>query len=185
MGTTTTSISEVRDRITELKAELAALQKFDPPQKVQNYTFIDDRGQEVSLLDVFGDYEDLIVVHNMGAACDYCSLWADGLTGFVKHISERCAFVVVSPDQYQAQKKIKEKRGWTFDIVSYHGSSFATDMGFWSEEEGFLPGFSTFSREGDSVVRVACDTFGPGDDYCAIWPMFALLKDGDNGWEPD
>ena len=47
------------------------------------------------------------------------------------------------------------------------------------------PGVSTFHRSADSsIIRIATANFGPGDNFCAIWHIFDMLKDGAAGWEP-
>ena len=40
---------------------------------------------------------DLIVIHNMGASCPYCTLWADGFNGIYDHLADRAAFVALQP----------------------------------------------------------------------------------------
>jgi hypothetical protein len=34
------------------------------------------------------------------------------------------------------------------------------------------------------IVRTGRAAFGPGDDYCAVWPLFDLLEGGVGKWEP-
>jgi predicted dithiol-disulfide oxidoreductase (DUF899 family) len=59
----------------------------------------------VQLSDLFGEHEDLIVIHNMGVSCPYCTLWADGFNGLIRHLEDRAAFVMVSPDPPDIQKE--------------------------------------------------------------------------------
>ena len=40
------------------------------------------------LLGMFGEHDMLLLIHNMGQGCRYCTLWADGFTGFC-HIWNR------------------------------------------------------------------------------------------------
>jgi predicted dithiol-disulfide oxidoreductase (DUF899 family) len=115
-------------------------------------------------------------------------MWADGFTGLVPHLQDRAAFVVCSPDKPEVQKRFAEKRHWNFRMVSAHDSAFFKDMGFWQEEgphTGPWPGVSTFRREPDgSIHRIAKAHFGPGDDFCAVWPLVDMLEKGADGWEP-
>ncbi|MEX0876185.1 MAG: hypothetical protein WD114_01890, partial [Phycisphaerales bacterium] len=47
------------------------------------------------------------------------------------------------------------------------------------------PGGSAFHKTSDgSIVRTGHMPFGPGDDFCAVWPMLDLIKDGKGEWEP-
>ena len=134
----------------------------------------------VSLSSLFGDKDDLIVVHNMGRGCAYCTMWADGFNGVVAHLEDRAAFVVISPDEPEVQAEFAESRGWRFRMASAAGSDFTRDLGFEPEPGSYMPGFSVFHRQPDgTIVRTGRDFFGPGDDYCAPWRMFDLLNGGD------
>ena len=41
---------------------------------------------ETTLLDLFGDRDTLLAIHNMGQGCRYCTLWADGFNGLLPHL---------------------------------------------------------------------------------------------------
>jgi predicted dithiol-disulfide oxidoreductase (DUF899 family) len=171
-------------QIGALKKRRIELKKGQARPLERDYTFQSSEGP-VKLSGLFGDKDDLIVIHNMGRACNYCTLWADGLNGLVPHLEDRAALAFCSPDPPDAQHRMAEERGWRFRMVSDQERAFTADMGFWSEADGYWPGYSTFRRQSDgSVEKVSSDFFGPGDDYCAVWPMLDLLKDGSNGWEP-
>lgn len=170
------------EEINRLRGEIHALMQADEPAEVGDYTFA-GQGEEVQLIDLFGDKTDLIVIHNMGAGCPYCTLWADGFNGVVSHLEDRAAFVVTSPDTPAAQAKFAESRGWKFRMLSHEGTSFAEDMGY-KDERGFQPGISVFQKRDGKVVRVSDRPLGPGDDFCAIWHIFDLIPEGANGWEP-
>ena len=173
-------ISERRERIIELmRRECAA--------PVEDYVLTGPGGTDVRLSELFGDMDDLIVVHNMGRGCAYCTLWADGFNGVTHHIEDRTAFVVASPDSPETQREFAESRGWRFGMVSVQGSSFTADMGFSTESDGqkyYLPGYSAFRRDHDGTIRrVGRDFFGPGDPYCSVFHMFEMLEGGTGDWE--
>jgi predicted dithiol-disulfide oxidoreductase (DUF899 family) len=153
------------------------------PQEVKDYEFTTVDGP-VRVSELFGNHEDLIVIHNMGVSCSYCTLWADGYNGIHPHVITRAAFVVTSPDHPTVQRKFAESRGWKFPMVSHAGSSFAADMGYIGANGGWTPGVSVFRREGDSIVRVSDTGFSPGDDFCTLWHFFDLLPGG-VGERPD
>jgi predicted dithiol-disulfide oxidoreductase (DUF899 family) len=70
-------------------------------------------------------------------------------------------------------------------MYSSHGTSFNKDMNFEAENGGQWPGVSAFHKdEAGRIFRTGYTYFGPGDDFCAVWPMLDLLEDGPNGWEP-
>lgn len=165
--------------------ELNKLLQSAPLLGVADYVFKRGDGSPVRLSELFGNRDELIWIHNMGEGCNYCMLWADGLNGLVQHIERRCALVLGSPDEPALMQAYADSRCWHFELASVHGTDFNKAMGFYKEGEGDYPGFSTFRKNGNgSIDRVGMGHFGPGDMYCAIWPMFAVLPNGVNDWEP-
>lgn len=177
-------VDELEYQLQDIKRRLAELRRQRPPEEVGNYTFRDAAGREVKLSSLFGDRSELILVHNMGRDCSYCTMWADGFDGLLPHLASRAAFVVTSPDGSAAQEEFRRARGWNFPLYSTQGTSIAADMGF-DGEEGLMPGVSVFSKdEAGRIFRVGRAEFGPGDNFCAVWHFFDLLPRGADGWEP-
>lgn len=172
-----------RRQIAGIRREMRTTLAEVEPQEVADYEFKTFEGT-VRLSELFGDHEDLLVVHNMGSSCPSCTLWADGYNGVHHHVVTRTAFVVSSPDAPGAQRKLAEARGWKFRMVSHQGSTFAADMGYRSEQGGWLPGISAFKLEGGKILRVSDAAWSPGDDFCTLWHFFDLLPDGAAGWRP-
>jgi predicted dithiol-disulfide oxidoreductase (DUF899 family) len=160
------------------------LQAGVEPAPVQDYAFATSKGG-VHLSALFGDKPDLFVIHNMGASCAYCTLWADGFNGVYHHLANRAAFVVSSPDTPAVQEKFAAGRGWRFPMVSHEGTTFAADMGYRSERGGWTPGISVFKKDRAGVVRVSDAALHPGDDFCALWHMLDLLPEGAGDWQPN
>ena len=175
-------IEKLEEELVELQEKLAEMKRELPPQEVQDYTLQTANGPS-KLSDLFGGKPDLIVIHNMGKGCTYCTLWADGFNGVRQHFENRAGFVVVSPDAPDVQRKFAQSRGWGFRMASGQGSSFIEDMGF-RGEKGWMPGVSTFHRDKGRITRVAKAPFGPGDPFCGLWHVLALLKDGAGDWHP-
>ncbi len=185
----------VRERAYELFKQSVALRKelvellrseasgVDPTQ----YSF-EDGDRTVSLAYLFCDRQDLVVIHNMGQSCRYCTLWADGLNGLLPHIESRTAIVLMNRDDVDAARAFAHDRGWNFRMIRDTSGTFTKDMGFAEETDKGLslwPGYSTFHRSADgTVTRIGSDGFGPGDVYMPVFPLFELLKDGDAGWQP-
>jgi predicted dithiol-disulfide oxidoreductase (DUF899 family) len=184
---TTTSIDEeiaaLEKEVVSAKEKLTEARRRKPHQEVSDYDLVTSDGVPVKLSELFGDKEDLIVVHNMGTGCAYCTLWADGFIGFTPHLSDRAAFVVVSPDKPEVQKNFAGKRGWNFRMVSTHDSEFNRDMGYQKGDDPW-PGVSTFKKIDGKIYRIADTSFGPGDEFCSLWSLLDLLADGVNNWEP-
>ena len=176
-------IDGYRKQIAALRKEMRTVQAKAEPQEVENYQLIDASGP-VRLSELFGDKNELIVIHNMGASCAYCTLWADGYNGIVEHLASRAAFVVVSPDAPETQKKFAAGRGWRFRMASHKGGEFAEDMGYRSKSGGWLPGVSVFRKEGVKVLRVSDTGLGPYDDFCSAWHLFDMLPGGAGDWGP-
>lgn len=174
--------------ITALYDERRQLLQESTGETVEDYTFSTPDGEK-KLSELFGDKDELILVHNMGKSCPYCTLWADGLNGVAGHLADRAGFVVASPDSPDVQQEFASSRDWSFPMVSTDGSRFTHDMGFAGEnEEGqthYYPGYSVFSREEDGTIRRrGQDWFGPMDLYSGLWHMFAMLPKGSDDWFP-
>ncbi len=179
-------IDDLARELHEGHERLAAMRRALPPEPVADYAFKGAGGAAVRLSEVFGKHDDLILVHNMGERCPYCTMWADGLEGLRQHIENRAAFVVVSSDTPEAQAAFAAKRGWGLRMLSAEGSTFTKDMGYEDEVDGqrwLRPGFSTFRRGPDgSITRIAHGPFGPGDEFHGAFHFFAHLDGGMGEW---
>ena len=180
---TSRKLARYRRQIAAIRDKMRAAQASAEPEEARDYEFATPEGP-VRLSALFGDNDDLIVIHNMGASCPYCTLWADGYNGIYPHLADRAAFVVSSPDAPATQRKFARGRGWKFPLVSHQGTTFAEDMGYRSTEGGWLPGVSVFRREGPRILRVSDAGSSPGDDFCALWHLLDLLPGGSGGWAP-
>ncbi|MBS8263685.1 DUF899 domain-containing protein [Mesobacillus boroniphilus] len=178
------AIASKEKELMSLKQELAALRKQLPSFVVEDYQLTNTKGKNVLLSELFGGKNELIVIHNMGKSCSYCTLWADGFSGFTEHLENKAAFVLTSPDDFQTLSDFSNERGWTFKSVSTKGTTFKEDLGFKSKE-GFRPGVSILLKEEDGTIKhYTKAAFGPGDDYCSIWALFELLPEGSGDWGP-
>jgi len=184
--TATTAAQEIEaleQELVERSQRLAELKRSMPRERVTDYSLAGWDGP-VALSALFAGKKDLIVIHNMGKGCRYCTLWADGFNGIWRHLTDRAGFVVCSPDAIETQKAFAAGRGWEFRMVSGQGSSFIEDMGF-RGEKSWMPGVSTFRlAEDGSIERVARAEFGPYDLFCSLWHLVAMLDEGEKGWEP-
>lgn len=169
----------------EAKQEIVRLRKALPRMPVPNATLKRLDGMPVTVAELFGTSDELMIVHNMGKGCPYCTLWADHIKGFHEHMSNRAPFVLLTPDAPEVARAFALSRGWTFPIVSGHGTTFIRDMGFEPEPGRPWPGMSTLRKKPDgSIERVAYTHFGPWDDFAGIWPMIAMHDRGIGNWQP-
>jgi len=179
---TVVQLNDYRRQIGGIKAKIRELQAGIAPEPVADYRFATLSGP-VLLSELFGDKNELFVIHNMGKGCAYCTLWADGFNGVQHHLRDRAAFVVSSPDSPAAQQEFARSRGWLFPMVSHAGSSFAEDMGY-RREGKFWPGVSAFRRQDGGIVRISDAGLGPDDVFCVVWSFLDLLGVGTDGWRP-
>lgn len=185
-------LQEHQARLQELHAELQRIQAaMCEVQRAAALGVVDDHVLEgpngaVRLSELFGDKDDLVLVHNMGQRCSYCTMWGDGLSGLTRHLERRAAFVVVSPEAPESQQTFAASRGWPFAMVSSRGSTLERLLGFEDGSGSRMPGYSTFHRAPDGTIRhVASDFFGPGDSYNGAWHIFDRLAGGAGDWHPE
>jgi hypothetical protein len=71
-------------------------------------------------------------------------------------------------------------------MVSDGDRRFSKAAGFWNMQDNTpLPGVSAFAKQPDGkILRTGLAPFGEFDNFCAIWHLFALLKDGAGDWQP-
>ena len=176
-------IETLESEVADKKQQLAELRKKLPAQKIDKaYVFTSREGKPVRFDDLFGDKNELILVHNMGKSCAYCTLWADGFNGILRHLQNRAAFAVVSPNEWEAMRDFADGKGWNFNICSSRGTSFKKDMGFEGGKGNSLPGVSAFVKKDGEIFHTANAGFGPGDNYCMLVDLFDLLPGGVGDW---
>lgn len=177
-----TEISDLEQEIFELTAKLNELRKKSPGQEVQNYAFSTLDGA-ATLLELFGDSDKLLVIHNMGQGCRYCTLWADGLNGFIPHLESVMSVVLVSKDSPDVQRKFANSRDWRFRLASHGGGDYIKEQTVMDGSTN-MPGAVFFERKGDQIFRRNACVFGPGDLYCSMWSLLSLAGLGDGDWTP-
>ena len=169
-------ISALEQQIFDLTAQLSAMRKSVSGREVPNYTFA-TLGGETSLLEMFGEHDKLLLIHNMGQACRYCTLWADGFNGFLPHLENAMSVVLVSKDAPHVQRRFANSRGWRFRLASHGGGDYLQQQGL-TEEFPNMPGAVVYERHGDNIVRMNDCFFGAGDMYCSAWNLLALAGIG-------
>jgi len=175
-------IRAIEQEIFELTQKLNTLRKAQPLEPVQNYIFQTQQG-ETSLLDLFDQKDKLLVIHNMGQGCRYCTLWADGFNGFVSHLESAMSLVLVSKDPPDLQRKFANDRGWKFKLASHGGGTYIQEQTV-TPGENNSPGAVLYERHGDEIFRKNSCEFGPGDLYCSMWGLLGLAGMGEEDWTP-
>ena len=180
---------ETSDEITELEAQIGGLmvklnelRKVSVGREVNNYSFNTFDG-EVTLLDLFADRYKLLVIHNMGQGCRFCTLWADGFNGLIHHLESAMSVVLVSKDSPEIQRTFANSRGWRFRLASHGGGDYIREQTV-MEGANNMPGAVVYERDGDQIYRKGGSVFGPGDIYCAMWSLLGLAGMGEEEWTP-
>ncbi|XOV83983.1 MAG: DUF899 family protein [bacterium] len=175
-------INRLEQQIYELTAQLNTLRAEQPGTPVPNYSFATLAG-EVTLLDLFAEHRQLLVIHNMGQACRYCTLWADGFNGLLPHLESVLSVVLVSKDEPALQRTFASSRGWRFNLASHRGGAYIQEQTVLAGSDN-MPGAIVYERRGEEILRRNACVFGPGDLYCAAWPLLALAGVSQAAWTP-
>jgi predicted dithiol-disulfide oxidoreductase (DUF899 family) len=178
-----TEIQKLEMQIFELGQKLNALRKEAPPTPVKNYKFKTLTG-ETTLLDLFGDKDTLFMIHNMGQGCNFCTLWADGLNGFLPHLESKYAVALASKDAPDVQRKFANDRGWRYTMVSHGGGEYLKEQTVVPGEHINQPGMVCYTRKGDQIFKKNQAEFGPGDQFCSLWNIISLAGHGEAEWIP-
>jgi predicted dithiol-disulfide oxidoreductase (DUF899 family) len=175
-------IQALETQIYELTNKLNELRQNEPGDEVSNYTFATQDG-DTSLSDLFGDRDTLLMIHNMGQGCRYCTLWGDGFNGFLPHLESAMSVVLVSKDAPELQRQFANNRGWRFRLASHGGGAYIKEQTV-QEGAGNMPGAVVYERDGDTIRRKNSCVFGPGDLYCSAWNLLALAGLSETQWTP-
>lgn len=165
-------ITALEAQIFELNTKLHALYRETPATPVANYRFETCEGS-ATLLDLFGAHERALVIHNMGQACRYCTLWGDGFNGFVPHLESALSLVMVSKDSPEVQRNFANSRGWRFRLASHGGGAYIREQSAQAGSSN-MPGAVVYERRGEQVFRLNSCVFGPGDQFCSLWSLLGL-----------
>lgn len=178
----TEEIAQLEQQLAELTTKLHKLHSELPGEEVKNYTFETAEGA-VTLRDLFGDKDKLLVIHNMGQACRYCTLWGDGINPFVPHLESALAVAMVSKDSPSAQRTFANSRNWRMRMVSHGGGEYMHEQ-VSVDGANNMPGAVVYERHGNMILRKASTFFGPGDLYCSQWQFLGLAGISVEDWTP-
>ncbi len=182
MSGNTDEIAALEGEIFELTMKLHELRRKNDAAEVPNYGFETQNGQ-TTLLDLFGDQDTLMLIHNMGQGCRWCTVWADGFNGFLPHLESALSVVLVSKDAPDVQRRFANARGWRFRLASHGGGTYIQEQ---SAQVGVnnMPGVVVYERDGETITRKNSAVFGPGDLYCSLWHLLALAGLGEPEFTP-
>lgn len=179
------SVDKVRElemQIYELGQQLHKLRKETTPVEVPDYPFQTLDGT-TSLGEMFAGHDKLMVIHNMGQGCRYCTVWADGINAFLPHLETAMSVVLVSRDDPALQRRMANERGWRFRTASHGGGDYIREQST-EPDQGNAPGVACYQRVDGKILRLGGSSFGPGDQYCSLWPLLSLAGLGTEDWTP-
>lgn len=178
----TSTIADIESQIYELNVQLNELRRENAGREVKNYSFETLDGK-VSLIDLFGAQDKLLVIHNMGQGCRYCTLWADGLNGFLPHLESAMSVVLVSKDAPTLQRQFANARGWRFKLASHGGGEYIREQTVLEDSDN-MPGAVLYERSSEIITRKNACIFGPGDLYCPMWQFLGMAGFSEETWTP-
>lgn len=168
--------------LMEKALKLAALRRAQTAPEIKDYDFQTLDGP-TTLSGLFAGRDRLLVIHNMGQGCRYCTLWADGINGVLDHLEDAMAVALVSKDAPETQRRMAMDRRWRFRIASHGGGAYMKEQ---CGLEGYdnLPGAAVYEKSDGKIVRRGRTLFGPGDLYSPVWHFLALGGLEERDWTP-
>ena len=176
------AILELENRIAALTREWNAARRAASGRAVPDYRFQTLSG-EVRLSDLFAGRDQLLAIHNMGQGCRYCTLWADGLNGFLPHLESAMAVVLLSRDDPETQRRFTNSRAWRFRLASHRGGDYIREQTTCPGHDN-APGAVLYEKEEGEIRRKNAVAFGSGDMFCPAWNLLAMAGRGVDDWTP-
>ncbi|AHE56068.1 DUF899 family protein [Sphingomonas sanxanigenens] len=189
-----------RRHMTRLTEQRRAL----PPGPVieKDYRFRDANGEELRLIDLFGDHDTLVAYFWMYGPqrerpCPMCTNWLGAVNGNAADIKQRVALKIFGRSPVERQLAFAAERGWRdLDFVQTVGDDYADDLGLLPAEGGEYPALTVFRRDGDQVrlfwaSEMTGEAADPGQDprdapdIAALWSILDLTPGGrGTDWYP-
>ena len=160
---------EFRRQMTRLVEQRRALP--DGPVIVKDYRFKDANGEELGLIDLFGDKDTLVTYFWMygpqrARPCPMCTNWLGAVNGNAADIKQRVALKILGRSPVERQLAFAQERGWhDLEFVQTVGDDYANDLGLINEDGSENPG----ARRLHARRRQGAALLGERDDM-ERWP---------------
>jgi predicted dithiol-disulfide oxidoreductase (DUF899 family) len=191
---------EFRRHMTRLVEQRRAL----PPGPVieKEYRFKDANGNDVGLIDLFGDKDTLVTYFWMYGPqrerpCPMCTNWLGAVDGNGMDIAQRVSLKILGRSTVERQMAFAAERGWRhLDFVQTVGDDYANDLGLINEDGTENPAFVVFRRDRDKVrlfwaSEITREMADPGQDprdapdIASLWSILDLTPEGrGTDWYP-
>lgn len=188
---------------------LAEQRRALPPGPLveKDYRFIDPTGNEVGLVDIFGDKDVLLTYFWMfgperSRPCPMCTNLLGPLDANAADLEQRVAVAIFGRSRVERQFAFRMERGWrNLKFYQTVGDDYAVDFGGLDTESGWeFPVLAVFRKEqhgGDAKVRLfwmgemSGEMADPGQDPrgspdpAPLWTMLDLTPEGRGAdWYP-
>jgi predicted dithiol-disulfide oxidoreductase (DUF899 family) len=166
----------------------------------QDYHFLAEDGSDVTLSDLFGEHDTLVIYSYMfgpqrEAPCPMCTSLMAGLDHKITDIRQRVAIAFTARSPIERLVDAKQARGWTeLPVFSDQAGDYTRD--YVSADDADMPAYNVFTRR-DGVIRhfwsdeISGDMADPGQDprgAVEMDPLWLLLDTVPEGrgtdWHP-
>jgi predicted dithiol-disulfide oxidoreductase (DUF899 family) len=181
---------------------LAEMRRNLPPggEVPDDYFFVAEDGTHVSLSQLFGDHDTLVVYSYMfgpqrEAPCPMCTSFMGGFDHKIDDIRQRVAIAFTARSPIERLVASKQARGWT-DLPVYSDESGDYTRAYVSAADEDMPAYNVFTKR-DGTVRhfwseeISMDMADPGQDprgaveMDPLWLLLDTVPDGRGGdWHP-
>lgn len=182
--------------------QVASLRRGLPPggEVAEDYHFVAEDGSDVSLTDLFGEHETLIIYSYMfgpkrEAPCPMCTSLMGGLDHKIADVRQRVAIAFTARSPIERIVEAKVARRWR-DLPVYSDTSGDYTRDYVSAQDEDIPALNVFSRR-DGVLRhfwsdeIGFDMADPDQDprsAVEMDPLWLLLDTAPEGrgtdWHP-
>lgn len=149
----------------------------------RSYQFVAEGGAPVSIDDLFGDHDTLVVYSYMfgpkrEAPCPMCTSFMAGFDHKIDDIRQRVSIAFTARSPIGRMMAAKQDRGWT-KLPIYSDTSGDYTRDYVSADDGDAPALNVFVRHDDTIrhfwsEEIGPDMADPGQDPRSAIEMDAL-----------
>jgi predicted dithiol-disulfide oxidoreductase (DUF899 family) len=165
-----------------------------------DYQFVGEDGADVTLRDLFGEHDTLIIYSYMfgpqrEAPCPMCTSLMGALDHKIADIRQRVAIAFTARSPIERLIAAKQARGWT-DLPVYSDERGDYTRDYVSADDADMPAYNVFTRDGGAIRHfwsdeITAEMADPGQDprgAVEMDPLWLLLDTVPNGrgadWYP-
>lgn len=179
---------------------VASLRRSLPPggEVPNDFHFVSENGDDVSLADLFGDHDTLVVYSYMfgpqrEAPCPMCTSLMGGFDHKIADIRRRVAIAFTARSPINRLIDAKKARGWK-DLPVFSDESGDYTRDYVSADDADMPAYNVFVRS-DGTIRhfwseeIGIDMSDPGQDprgleMDPLWLVLDTVPEGRGDWSP-